>query len=118
MAATSSMAARNKASLAFDGLLNPVIFRTNWTEAARTSSSVTGWTAGGGVEYALTDHWTAKAEYLHVDLGGGGRTFFLQATQPPGTATMTASFGSGVQFDLVRVGFNFKFGAAPVVAKY
>ena len=77
-----------------------------------------GWTAGIGAEYAFGSNVTLKAEYLHVDLGGGGRTFFLQATQPPGTATMTASFGSGAQFDLVRVGFNFKFGAAPVVAKY
>jgi len=36
--AISSMAATNEASFAFDGLLNPVIFRTNWREAARTSS--------------------------------------------------------------------------------
>jgi hypothetical protein len=36
------MAATNEASFAFAGLLNPVIFRTNWREAARTSSGVTG----------------------------------------------------------------------------
>jgi hypothetical protein len=42
MLATSSTAARNESSLAFDGLLKPVIFRTNWSEAARISSSVTG----------------------------------------------------------------------------
>ncbi|WP_162150818.1 MULTISPECIES: alginate export family protein [Methylosinus] len=28
-----------------------------------------GWTAGGGVEWALAPNWTAKAEYLHYDLG-------------------------------------------------
>src|SRR5690349_21846068 len=42
MPAISSIAARNGASLAFDGLLNPLIFLTNCSEAARTSSSVTG----------------------------------------------------------------------------
>src|SRR5580693_3297081 len=42
MPATSSIAVRNSASLALDGLLNPVIFLTNCSEAARTSSSVTG----------------------------------------------------------------------------
>src|SRR6266849_4188487 len=42
MAATSSMAAWKAASLALDGLLKPVIFRTNCSEAARTSSGVTG----------------------------------------------------------------------------
>lgn len=28
-----------------------------------------GWTIGGGVEYAITDNWTVKAEYLYADLG-------------------------------------------------
>ena len=41
-AAISSTAARNAASLAFDGLPKPLILRTNWSEAACTSSSVTG----------------------------------------------------------------------------
>jgi hypothetical protein len=40
--ATSSTAARNAPSFAFDGLLNPLIFLTNCSEAARISSSVTG----------------------------------------------------------------------------
>src|ERR1700735_1917344 len=42
MPAMSSIAARNEASLAFDGLLKPLIFLTNWRDAARISSSVTG----------------------------------------------------------------------------
>ena len=40
--ATSSTARLNAASLAFDGLVNPLIFRTNWRDAARTSASVVG----------------------------------------------------------------------------
>jgi hypothetical protein len=40
--AISSTAARNADSFAFDGLLNPVIFLTNWIEADRISSAVTG----------------------------------------------------------------------------
>src|SRR6266478_3353976 len=42
MTATSSTAAWNHASLAFDGLLNPLIFLTNCSDAARTSSALTG----------------------------------------------------------------------------
>ena len=42
MPAISSTAARNAPSLAFEGLLKPVIFLTNWSEAARVSSAVTG----------------------------------------------------------------------------
>ena len=42
VAAISSTAARNAASLAFDGLLKPLTLRTNCNEAARISSSVAG----------------------------------------------------------------------------
>jgi hypothetical protein len=42
IAAISSTAAWNAASFAFDGLLKPLIFLTNCSEAARTSSGVTG----------------------------------------------------------------------------
>src|SRR5581483_5951962 len=42
IAAISSIAELNDSSLLFDGLLNPVILRTNCNDAARTSSSVTG----------------------------------------------------------------------------
>ncbi len=41
-AAISSIAARNAASFAFDGLLKPLIFLTNWSDEARISSDVTG----------------------------------------------------------------------------
>jgi hypothetical protein len=40
--ATLSTAAKNAASFIFDGLEKPLIFLTNCSEAARTSSSVTG----------------------------------------------------------------------------
>src|ERR1700722_739976 len=41
-AAISSTAAAKIVSLAFEGLLKPLIFRTNWREAARISSWLTG----------------------------------------------------------------------------
>src|SRR6476659_3836912 len=42
IAVIPSTAARKGASFAFDGLLKPLTFRTNCSEAARISSSVTG----------------------------------------------------------------------------
>lgn len=57
-----------------------------------------GWTAGGGVEYALTNNWTIRGEVLYVDLG-----------------TETAANGSGCRFGfkntytLGRIGMNYKF---------
>jgi outer membrane immunogenic protein len=36
------------------------------------SSTATGWTAGGGVEWLFAPNWSAKVEYLHAELTGGG----------------------------------------------
>jgi outer membrane immunogenic protein len=36
---------------------------------AGKSETNAGWTVGGGLEVALMNNWTAKAEYLYVDLG-------------------------------------------------
>src|SRR5450631_2575773 len=60
-----------------------------------------GWTAGGGVELALTNNWTAKAEYLHVDLGNMNCGF---------SCGVVANNNVSLKSDLVRGGVNFRFG--------
>src|SRR5262252_8034241 len=37
----------------------------------KTTHTQSGWTAGGGIEWAFADNWTAKVEYLYVNLGNG-----------------------------------------------
>lgn len=63
------------------------------------SDSVTrfGWSAGVGVEYAFTDQWTAKIEYLHTDLGSDN--FLID----------DFIVNSDWKADGVRVGVNYKF---------
>jgi opacity protein-like surface antigen len=39
------------------------------------SSAEAGWTAGVGLEYAFAPNWTAKAEYLFVDLANASCGF-------------------------------------------
>jgi outer membrane immunogenic protein len=34
-----------------------------------SATTFTGWTVGGGVEYALSPAWSVKAEYQHFDFG-------------------------------------------------
>jgi len=60
-----------------------------------------GWTVGTGVEARIFHHWTAKIEYLHVDLGTAGTIFYRQ----PGTYPFNVSFSS----DDVRAGLNYHF---------
>src|SRR5262249_25842961 len=39
------------------------------TSTVNTDKAMIGWTVGGGIEQALTPHWTVKAEYLYSELG-------------------------------------------------
>jgi outer membrane immunogenic protein len=72
---------------------------------ASASKSEFGWTAGAGLEYAMMGNWTAKIEYLYVDLGS-----FNAATAP---LTNNVSFKES----LVRVGLNYKF-SGPIFSRY
>jgi outer membrane immunogenic protein len=59
-----------------------------------------GWTAGAGLEFAIAGNWTAKAEYLHVDLGS-----FNCGLTCGVTTTDNVSFSA----DIVRGGVNYRF---------
>lgn len=67
--------------------------------AISESHTAFGWAAGAGMEYAFTDHLTAKLEYLHVDLG---KDAYFQGT--PGAQTHARW-----RDDSLRVGLNYKF---------
>ncbi|HEY6619056.1 MAG TPA: outer membrane beta-barrel protein [Steroidobacteraceae bacterium] len=40
-----------------------------------TTKTQSGWTAGAGVQWAFADNWTARVEYLYVDLGTYSGTY-------------------------------------------
>ena len=63
-----------------------------------------GWTAGGGIEGALWSGWSAKVEYLYIDLGKTEHTFGTVALGVLGTETRR------VTDNIVRVGVNYRFG--------
>lgn len=71
-----------------------------------------GWTAGGGVEFAVDPNWTVRAEYRYTDYGAydfplGGTGFFVHEHE---------------RDNRIEGGFSYKFDLfpppAPVVAKY
>jgi outer membrane immunogenic protein len=81
------------------------------------SNTRVGWTVGGGLEYAITNNWSVRAEYRYTDFG--------RANDNP-----INSFGVPGLFvrhhvteNRVQAGFSYKFDtfaplAGPVVAKY
>jgi outer membrane immunogenic protein len=69
-----------------------------------SSDIKTGWTIGGGMEYALNRNWTVKAEYLYVDLG---KVSYTSAV--PGVANTTGTHESDITMHTARLGINYKF---------
>ena len=63
------------------------------------SQTKVGWTAGAGIEYAFMGAWSAKIEYLYVDLG----------TATCGTPTCIPDFDVSFKTNLVRIGLNYRF---------
>jgi outer membrane immunogenic protein len=68
---------------------------------AQSSSTQAGWTLGGGLEAALVGNWTAKVEYLYVDLG----SFNCGVNCGLGLATDNVSFHTNI----LRAGLNYRF---------
>jgi opacity protein-like surface antigen len=62
-----------------------------------------GWTAGIGLEYAISDHWTTSFEYDHIGLG--------DVTVPfPAIATInTQRIGVTQWVDALKLGVNYRF---------
>lgn len=98
--------ARGRFGIAFDRWLPFVTGGVAFSEinangtiaAAAVSQQRTGWTFGGGLEYAFLPNWTVKAEYLYVDLGNFD----------PGFAAPLVSSVS-LKESVVRAGINYKF---------
>jgi outer membrane immunogenic protein len=82
---------------------------------ARANRVKSGWTVGGGIESALVGNWTAKVEYLYVDLGSQTLSF-VDAFGPPGAIAVTAD----AKDHIIRAGLNYRFGgpAGVVTASY
>jgi len=76
---------------------------------ASTSGTRTGWTAGAGVEYALTEKFSLKAEYLYVGLPSSSLTVnnYNFSSMSPFGGTSTLKFHNDL--NIVRAGLNFHF---------
>ncbi len=93
-------------------------YTDNAVPFARTFSNTrTGWTLGAGLEYAITNNWTARAEYRYTDFG---RSTNVLPAALAGTFT-GMSYRHRENDSAVRIGVSYLFNTGPsgsVVAKY
>ncbi|MFL6833390.1 MAG: outer membrane protein, partial [Xanthobacteraceae bacterium] len=91
----------------FDGDGNPV------NTIVSSHNTKAGWAAGGGIEGRLFGNWTAKIEYLYLDLGT-----VTTIPAPAPSATTAVAFNSRVTDKVLRVGVNYKFDADEIWANF
>jgi outer membrane immunogenic protein len=73
----------------------------------------TGWTAGAGIEGWFGQNWTAKLEYLYLDLGSFSNTFTGLGVFSP------VVLNTHLTDNIVRVGVDYHFNwAAPIATRY
>lgn len=76
-----------------------------------------GWTAGAGIEYAIDNNWSVRAEYRYTDFG------HLNYGVDAATGAAGISVSKRVTTNIATAGFSYKFGDVPppapaVVTKY
>jgi outer membrane immunogenic protein len=72
-----------------------------------------GWTAGAGIEGWFGQNWTAKLEYLYLDLGSFSNTFTGLGVFSP------VVLNTHLTDNIVRVGVDYHFNwAAPIATRY
>ena len=117
----SLVTARGRAGIAFDRVLaygtvggawanlrDDLVLTVNAVTANFLSISDTafGWTAGAGVEVAFWDNWSARLEFLHVNIKDVNAEAAIPGIIGAGVAIQTANFHDNI----VRVGVNYRFG--------
>ena len=87
------------------------------SSAPSVTSTLGGWAAGGGFEWAFLPHWAFRVEYLHLQFNGVGTNYAFSGANniitPFSTImipfTGSAHLSSNSGFDLVRVGLDYTF---------
>lgn len=105
------------------GFLNEgITFSDTPDQAAPTSQSISawGWTAGAGVEHALSPAWSLKMQYDYLRFSGMSiATPQTNTVTDGGTVNNLPSSGpSGMTLDMhmFKLGLNFRFGATAAPA--
>jgi outer membrane immunogenic protein len=78
--------------------------------ADSVSKTKLGWTAGLGAEYALSQRWSLKAEYLYASFDSVSFDQTLSTTVPRlGTFSAVLTNTADLKVNIVRAGINYRF---------
>ncbi|MGA8172189.1 MAG: outer membrane beta-barrel protein [Methylocystis sp.] len=73
------------------------------------TQTTVGWVAGAGLEYALSNNLSARAEYIYMQLPGVSGP--ASGLTPPPFPPLTGSFSTGsFGTHMIRTGLNWNFG--------
>ena len=81
------------------------------------SATLNGLLIGLGLEYAFTNSWTVKFEYDYLGFPAKD-VLFTTCLSVTCTPSFTATQSVSADKHIFKVGFNYLFNYAPVVAKY
>jgi outer membrane immunogenic protein len=83
-------------------------FGSRFQAPASVNNTKVGWTAGAGAEWMFARNWSAKLEYLYVDLGSEsaiGDLTINQVLKPP----FAVGYTWHTRENIARVGVNYHF---------
>lgn len=80
--------------------------------ADTVGSTRVGWTVGAGLDYAVTQNWSARLEYDYLDFGTQHVVFPVNA----GLGIPAVDIDQA--FHLVKMGVNYKFDSAALSARF
>lgn len=101
----------------YTGTVTTTTTTTNFTR--NNNNNNVGWVLGGGIEYALSDNVTVRAEYMHMQFDNNSG-YYTNSYYP----RYAFSSNRNNSLDTARLGLNWKFGWAqptavsPVSARY
>src|SRR5262249_58009571 len=84
----------------------PVVVGGSSASFPPLSGTTLGWTAGAGVDVALSSNWSARFEYLYIRANDVTSSVSIPGVLGVGTASETAAYRDNI----VRVGLNYRIG--------
>jgi len=101
--------------------LNPVLAAVGISgdETFNSRDTRWGWAVGVGTEWAAWDNWSIKSEFLHLGFEKTETVFNSRVGAPIGILTNGPKlFENQDSIWVSRIGINYRFNYAPVVARY